>query len=156
MVKDEIVAGLIKDLGSRLSAMSEEFNATAERLLDASAEDDDGVISTPMLLARAREILAHRKLRRQFLPAELFHEPAWDMLIALFVAHDDPRPTNVKTLVGMADAPVTTSQRWIEHLHKLKLIDRVSDPADRRRIEISLSSTGYDAVTGFLTAIIRR
>jgi len=155
-VKDEIVAGLIKDLGSRLSAMSEEFNANAERLLDAHAEDDDGVISTPMLLARAREILAHRKLRRQFLPAELFHEPAWDMLIALFVAHDDPRPTNVKTLVGMADAPVTTSQRWIEHLHKLKLIDRVSDPADRRRIEISLSSTGYDAVTGFLTAIIRR
>lgn len=73
MVKDEIVAGLIKDLGSRLSAMSEEFNANAERLLDARAEDDDGVISTPMLLARAREILAHSKLRRQFLPAELFH-----------------------------------------------------------------------------------
>ena len=50
-MKDEIVAGLIKDLGSRLSAMSEEFNANAERLLDARAEDDDGVISTPVLLS---------------------------------------------------------------------------------------------------------
>jgi len=56
----------------------------------------------------------------------------------------------------MADAPVTTSQRWIEHLHKLKLIDRVNDPTDRRRIEISLSAAGYDAVAGYLTAITRR
>ena len=78
------------------------------------------------------------------------------MLIALFVSHRDHRPTNVKALVAMADAPVTTSQRWIEHLHKLKLIDRVNDPTDRRRIEISLSNAGFEAVSAYLTAISRR
>ncbi len=57
---------------------------------------------------------------------------------------------NVKTLVASAHAPVTTSQRWIDHLHKLKLIDRVIDPIDRRRIELSLSDSGYTAVTAYL------
>ena len=155
-MKDESVADLIKDLGSRLAAVSEEFTARASRVVDQRAEDATSPISEEMLVARAKEILAHRKLRRRFLPGELFHEPAWDMLVALFVSHRDHRPTNVKALVAMADAPVTTTQRWIEHLHKLKLIDRVNDPTDRRRIEISLSAAGYDAVAGYLTAIARR
>ena len=45
---------------------------------------------------------------------------------------------------------MTTSQRWIDHLHKLKLIDRVIDPIDRRRMEISLSDNGFVAVTAYL------
>jgi len=155
-VRDESVVGLIKDLGSRLAAMSEEFTERASRVVDEHQDDPAAAISEQMLVTQARDLLAQRKMRRRFLPAELFHEPAWDMLIALFIAHNDTRPTNVKALVAMADAPVTTSQRWIEHLHKLKLIDRVNDPADRRRIEISLSHSGYEAITAYLTAILRQ
>lgn len=156
MLKDETVVGLIKDLESRLAAISEEFSARASLVIEDRANDASTIVSDAMLIARAREILAHRKMRRRFLPAELFHEPAWDMLIALFISHDDRRPTNVKALVAMADAPVTTSQRWIEHLHKLKLIDRVIDPVDRRRVEISLSNAGYEAVKAYLHAIVRQ
>ena len=155
-MRDESVVGLIKDLGSRLAAMSEEFTERASRVVDEHQDDPAAAISEQMLVTQARDLLAQRKMRRRFLPAELFHEPAWDMLIALFIAHNDTRPTNVKALVAMADAPVTTSQRWIEHLHKLKLIDRVNDPADRRRIEISLSHSGYEAITAYLTAILRQ
>ena len=136
--------------------MSEEFTERASRVVDEHQDDPAAAISEQMLVTQARDLLAQRKMRRRFLPAELFHEPAWDMLIALFIAHNDTRPTNVKALVAMADAPVTTSQRWIEHLHKLKLIDRVNDPADRRRIEISLSHSGYEAITAYLTAILRQ
>ena len=155
-MEDESVADLIKDLGSRLAAVSEEFTARASRVVDRRAGDATSPISEELLVARAKEILAHRKLRRRFLPGELFHEPAWDMLVALFVSHRDHRPTNVKALVAMADAPVTTSQRWIEHLHKLKLIDRVIDPTDRRRIEVSLSHVGDQAMKSYLRALLTR
>ena len=60
---------------------------------------------------------------------------------------------NVKTLVSAADAPVTTSQRWIDHLAKLGLVTRVVDPTDRRRIEVTLSQTGLEAIDGYLKAI---
>lgn len=75
------------------------------------------------------------------------------MLLALYVADHERRIMNVKTLVGSADAPVTTSQRWIDHLAKLGLIDRVTDPIDRRRIEVSLSDSGRKAIEGYLAAI---
>jgi DNA-binding MarR family transcriptional regulator len=101
-------------------------------------------------------MLADRRMRRKFLPSGLFHEPAWDMLLALFVSRDDRLPMNIKALVSMSDAPVTTSQRWIEHLHKLKLIDRVIDPTDRRRATLSLSHAGDQQMRSYLRALLQR
>ena len=78
------------------------------------------------------------------------------MMLALFVSRDERQPMNIKALVSMSDAPVTTSQRWIEHLHKLRLIDRVIDPTDRRRVETSLSYDGEQAMRGYLRALLLR
>lgn len=154
LVKNESVVDLIKDLTAKLSAVAEEFNG---RVAEASEPKPAGdVPSEAMLVERANAVLADRRMRRQFLPEELFHEPAWDMLLALFVSRDDRAPMNIKALVSMSDAPVTTSQRWIEHLHKLKLIDRVIDPTDRRRVEISLSDSGEQAMRSYLRALARR
>ena len=152
-VKNESVVELIKDLTAKLSAVAEEFNgriAQAEKPLSPADEPSDAT-----LIEHANTVLAERRMRRRYLPEELFHEPAWDMLLALFVARDDRSPMNIKALVALSDAPVTTSQRWIEHLHKLKLIDRVVDPTDRRRVEISLSYNGEQAMKAYLRALAR-
>jgi DNA-binding MarR family transcriptional regulator len=152
-VKNETVVELVKDLTAKLSAVAEEFNgrvAKAAEPVPAGSEPNDAA-----LVEHANTVLEQRRLRRQFLPGELFHEPAWDMLLALFASRDDRMPMNIKALVSMSDAPVTTSQRWIEHLHKLKLIDRVTDPVDRRRVEISLSHTGDQQMKAYLRALLR-
>ncbi len=154
-MNNDTVVGLMKELTAKLSAVAGEFDKRIATMVAPVKEEDGGVLGPGALIDRANVLLAERRLRRQHLPAELFHEPAWDMLLALFVARDDPQPMNIKALVAMADAPVTTSQRWIEHLYKLRLIDRVIDPADRRRVEISLSAIGQDAVTGYLRAIAK-
>ena len=156
LVKNETVVDLIKDLTAKLSAVAEEFNGRVAHAADSEPVDGEHEPSETALVARAQAVLADRRTRRQFLPAELFHEPAWDMLLALFVSRDDRQPMNIKALVSMSDAPVTTSQRWIEHLHKLKLIDRVIDPADRRRVEISLSHTGDQAMRAYLRSLLQR
>ncbi|RYF06400.1 MAG: MarR family transcriptional regulator [Oxalobacteraceae bacterium] len=151
----DTVVGLMKELTAKLSAVAGEFDQRLTDMVRPVEKGDGDVLSSAMLINRANTLLAERRLRRQHLPAELFHEPAWDMLLALFVAGEDPQPMNIKALVAMADAPVTTSQRWIEHLYKLRLIDRVIDPADRRRVEISLSAMGQDAVTSYLRAVTK-
>ncbi len=155
-MKDEAIVGVIKDLGSKLAALAEDFDTRASSLVRRQSADPEDALDEDALADRAREMMAQRRLRRHYLPAELFHEPAWDMLVALFVSHRDDQPMNIKSLVAMADAPVTTSQRWIEHLHKLKLIDRVIDPTDRRRVEVSLSHGGYEAVKAYLQAVAAR
>ena len=143
--QDESVVALIKDLTARLAEVA---NGIDERI---GHEAPPASTATP--LNRARALIEQRRLRRRFLPEELFHEPAWDMLLALYVASHDHRVMNVKTLVSSADAPVTTSQRWIEHLAKLGLVRRMVDPIDRRRIEVSLSDDGRRAIEAYLAAI---
>jgi len=143
--QDESVVALIKDLTAKLAVVA---NGIDERI---GHEAPPSSTATP--LNRARALIEQRRLRRRFLPEELFHEPAWDMLLALYVASHDHRVMNVKTLVSSADAPVTTSQRWIEHLAKLGLVRRMVDPIDRRRIEVSLSDDGRRAIEAYLAAI---
>lgn len=154
MQSDPIV-GLVNDLTSRLSAVVVEFHDRAAVVAASFAADPDDPPTGEQLSEIAKSLLAQRRSRRTFLPAELFHEPAWDMLLALFVARYD-HPMNIKALVAMSDAPITTSQRWIEHLHKLRLVDRVVDPTDRRRVEISLNAAGQEAITRYLTEIAKR
>jgi len=149
-VPNESIAGLVKDLSTQLSAIAVEFGSRADRLATRAGGDVEVVTAPLDPRELAKQLLAQRVARFDHFPAELFHEPAWDMLLALFVAQEERRTMNVKTLVGSAHAPVTTSQRWIDHLHKLKLIDRVIDPVDRRRMEISLSDAGYAAITAYL------
>jgi len=151
-MSDESVVALIKDLTAKLSAVAEEFSGRAERV-DDRAPELQGERGRPSSLDAAQTLIDQRRLRRRFLSDELFHEPAWDMLLALYIAWHANKVMNVKTLVSAADAPVTTSQRWIDHLAKLGLVTRVVDPTDRRRIEVTLSQTGLEAIDGYLKAI---
>ncbi len=149
---DESIVGLVKDLTTKLSAIAVEFGSRADRFAETAPtpSTSGSPISSCDL---AKRLLAQRHVRLDFFPTELFHEPAWDMLLALYIAHEERRTMNVKTLVASANAPVTTSQRWIDHLHKLKLIDRIIDPVDRRRVEVSLSDSGERAVVAYLQRI---
>jgi hypothetical protein len=150
-VKNDELIILIAELAETLSGVADEFNVRAAKAARTMPTAND--LSDAALIERAILLLDERRIRRRFLPDELFHGPAWDMLLALFVARDERLPMNVKTLVSLSDAPTTTSQRWIEHLYQLKLINRVTDTVDRRRLEISLSQFGYQAMTAYLSAL---
>jgi len=153
-IEADPVVALVHDLHERLAGLAEEFGRRAAEVAERapatpkSSEADPDIV----LVTRARKLMDHRRLRSRFLPAELFHEPAWDMLLALYVAQHDRRTMNVKTLVSYAEAPATTSQRWIDHLHKLGLIERVTDMVDRRRVEVQLSEAGVAAIRRYLDA----
>jgi len=148
----ETVEDLIRDFSAKLGSIAGEFGARADQIISSGRAVGEiaPADGPPDLVARARNIMASRKARRKFFPADLFHEPAWEMLMALFIVYENEHTMNVKTLVSCSDAPATTSQRWIDHLHKSGLIDRVTDTIDRRRIDISLSDRGYDAMTKYL------
>lgn len=150
---DESIVGLVKDLTTKLSAIAVEFGDRADRFTNHATPRPEAGGERQSPVAVARTLLAQRQIRLEFFPAELFHEPAWDMLLALYVADEEHQTMNVKTLVATTSAPVTTSQRWIDHLHKLKLIDRIVDPVDRRRMEISLSDSGRRAVLAYLQRV---
>ena len=81
-MSDESVVALIKDLTAKLSAVAEEFSGRAERV-DDRAPEQQGERGRSSSLDMAQTLIDQRRMRRRFLPDDLFHEPAWDMLLAL-------------------------------------------------------------------------
>src|SRR4051794_19728001 len=63
------------------------------------------------LIARARAILSERNRRTQFLNRAIFGEPAWDMLLGLYVL--DGQPVSIGKLVNTVGEPKTTALRWL-------------------------------------------
>jgi DNA-binding MarR family transcriptional regulator len=106
------------------------------------------------LVEIAERILAQRKGRTRFLPPSLFHEPAWEVLLSLYVAQCRGRTVNIKHLTQAVDAPVTTAQRWVDALAHMRLVHRAVDDFDRRRVELSLTQGAMQAVEGYLAWLV--
>ncbi len=86
-----------------------------------------------------REIIRMRRLREKFFPAELFSDPAWDMLLDLMAARLDRRPVSVSSLCIASAVPATTALRWIKTMTEAGLFERCADPHDGRRVFIALA-----------------
>ncbi|WP_235982175.1 helix-turn-helix domain-containing protein [Novosphingobium aerophilum] len=74
---------------------------------------------------------------------QLFTDPAWDMLLDLFIARGRGRSISITSLCIAGCVPATTGLRWIELLVSNGLANRRADETDGRRTFIEISDTGY-------------
>lgn len=92
----------------------------------------------------------HYRSRRQrdllFENPNLFGEPAWDMLVDLFIATEEGKKISVSSLCVAAAVPMTTALRWITILENEGLVTRTADAGDARRYFLSLSADAYAKV----------
>jgi DNA-binding MarR family transcriptional regulator len=89
-----------------------------------------------------RRVISQRQLRAQVFPAELFSDPAWDILLDLAAAHAEHKRVSVTSLCIASGVPSTTALRWIKVLIEAGLLVRIEDTADKRRAFIALSDRG--------------
>jgi DNA-binding MarR family transcriptional regulator len=89
---------------------------------------------------RAAAIYRFRRRRDALFGKGLFADPAWDILLDLYVAHAANRRVCVSSACIAASAPATTALRWIKVLERAGLIIRSSDAEDARIVYVSLSS----------------
>ena len=95
---------------------------------------------TPAVTAQqVRDMLRARRIRADFLPGDLFADPAWDMLLDLLAARLEQERVSVSSLCIAAAVPPTTALRWIRTLTDKGLVQRHADPHDGRRVFISLA-----------------
>jgi hypothetical protein len=99
-----------------------------------------------LALAVARALLALQTSRGRVVGAALFCDPAWDMLLDLFVATAEDRAVCVSSLCLAANVPVSTAHRWVQALARTGAITRREDPLDRRRVFVELPSSVAAAI----------
>jgi hypothetical protein len=98
-------------------------------------------------LALARRAYSLRRKRAAiFGNPDLFGEPAWDIMLDLFIAHFEGKPVSVSSACIGSASPPTTGLRWLGVLADEGLILREADPADNRRVLVRLTATGIAAM----------
>lgn len=102
-----------------------------------------------------RQIIARRQARARFFDAELFADPAWEMLLDLTAAHAEHGRVSVTSLCIASGVPATTALRWIRQMTESGLFERVEDSADRRRAFIMLSERSVDAMARYFAELAK-
>jgi hypothetical protein len=101
-------------------------------------------------LATARRMVRERLKRNQHFEARLFADPAWDMMLDLFIAEAEGRETPVMNLCLSSQVPETTTLRWVKTLEHAGIVIRQKDEHDQRRVLVRLSPVASKALASYL------
>ena len=67
---------------------------------------------------KIRRILVARRIRERLLGADLFADPAWDLLLAALAADLGRKPADLSDLCQTWNIPSSVAERWIRKLEK--------------------------------------
>ncbi len=94
----------------------------------------------------AESTLKIRSRRNEAFGVDLFRDPAWDMLLDLYVSETRGRTTHVSSLCIAGNVPMTTGLRYVDALEHCGLVRKREDPHDHRRILVSASPRTIDVI----------
>lgn len=135
-----------------ISLTEEEANLARRLLLRLLREDlSSGSVST--LHEIAGRIWESRQERRNFFPSDLFADPAWDMVLALYCAEGRGERLSITTLGQVVGLAQTTALRWISQLTDAGMVERLPDDFDRRRQFVKLSGKASESVAAWLISV---
>jgi FixJ family two-component response regulator/DNA-binding MarR family transcriptional regulator len=117
---------------------------------DRTAEIADEVASDQQLIKLVRTTIRFRQRRKEYLNAELFSDPSWDILLELTLAKLQGESVPVSSACAAADVPFTTAYRYVGSLVEQGMVRRWKDPLDQRRVLLELEDATLKAMSDFL------
>lgn len=104
--------------------------------------------------AKARALQADRRRRKTMfaLSSQIFHEPAWDILLDLFVAEGEDRVADFAALCANAGIQGPTALRWITTLEQVGLVHARVDQAGGLPL-LRLTPNGRAAMQNYLSGV---
>jgi DNA-binding MarR family transcriptional regulator len=93
----------------------------------------------PLFARLATEEYRARERRDRLWDGDLFGEPAWDMLLDLYIAGIAGRRLSITSLCYGARVPTTTALRWIKMLEDRGMLIRTASETDRRVFWVQLT-----------------
>lgn len=101
------------------------------------------------------DIILARRMRASVLAPDLFSDPAWDLLLILFLARLRRQRMTTGQLTRETGVSPRTADRWLDALDRHGLLRRRRDPAgDMRNALVELSPGGASAMQQWLEAWI--
>ncbi|WP_179042134.1 winged helix DNA-binding protein [Sphingobium lactosutens] len=142
-----------EDAVAQISAALAALTDGWDRLGAAPSSKTGDHTSPEELAAAARRYLRWRRKRDESYP-RLFEDPAWEILLDLFVSKIEERSIYVSSACIASQVPQTTALRMIKRLNDLSLVKQEEDPFDGRRKILKITKPGIDVVVNFLQNLI--
>lgn len=105
------------------------------------------------LVNAAAEISRMRRQREKCVPTSLLGEPAWDILLAMFI--DQDADLTVTSVCHAGNVPQTTGLRWVSHLESKGYIYRRPATGDKRSSYLTLTQEGRAMMEQVLRLMLR-
>lgn len=94
------------------------------------------------LVGRARQAFLERRRRDRLFGQSMAGEPAWDMLLALYIADVSEARFTLGKLIAHSGVAPSTAHRWLDYLVNRGLVGRKMHPTDRRTVFVELTDEG--------------
>ena len=145
------------------SAALDEIQIILDRLKPPAPAPANGSGDDPLfapddaedLVRTAKRIIRLREARRKFLPEGYFEEPAYNILLDLYVATAEARVVYVNDACIASNTPTSTALRWISILVRDGFAMRFRDEKDARRTILEITPVGNRAISDMLRDIHR-
>lgn len=104
------------------------------------------------LVERARAIYTARRRRDAMLgmAGQFFHDPAWDIMLDLFIQGEDHQIVSVSSACVGACVAHTTALRCLKAMERKGVVSFRRDPFDKRRCFVSLTVDAHRRMAGWL------
>jgi DNA-binding MarR family transcriptional regulator len=133
------------------SCYAAEFNSCGEGVGPSGSGAASEAVAQ-LTVSDLQKIIDARRQRANFLDANLFADPAWDILLDLYRAHLAQQRISVTSVCFGAGVPVSTALRWLNALEERNLARRSQDPLDGRRFFVGLTHSGVSAMAAYFAA----
>jgi DNA-binding MarR family transcriptional regulator len=105
------------------------------------------------LRAVAERLYDERRRRDARFPPGLFGEPAWDLLLALFVAYEDGRDLTLPEAYEAARIDPAEGPALVEKLTAAGLVTERRTRQDRRRMGLGLTDLAVDRLVDYFADV---
>lgn len=157
-IESKLLANRLKSIAAELVGMSKKVDSGG-----LSSPPDAFVFAPPAdcgencdhgrdleLAACADKLYGERRRRARHFPPNLFAEPAWDILLDLFVNGIRNRGISITSACIAGGIPATTGLRWLGLLEKEGLLVRETSDDDARVTWVRLSDSGMSRMRSYI------
>ena len=139
-----------------LSSTSAVLAETSEQLYRAINVGRSALPVAPRLtsaemLSAARRLWVARRVRDRIFGPDMFPDPAWNILLDLFIAGEEGRNVTIKSACVAGGVPQSTALRYIAHLIETRYAVRTQHPSDARSAYLKLTDRGRGRMAEYLS-----
>lgn len=146
----------LEELGRLLAAAQDSLGrlrSQSESETKTPAEEGASTQSTSAYDTAVKYVEARRLRERHFADQNIFGEPAWDILLDLYIRRCCSEVVTLRAASLRTNSPANVAWRWIEILRSQGLVRFVESSDHRERPIVELTASAFQVMTRYLEQI---